>query len=135
MITVTQSGSFANSERFLSKILKSDMFRALDAYGREGAAALSSATPVDSGLTAASWSYRITRGRAVYKITWTNAHIVQGVPIAVILQYGHGTGTGGYVAGRDYINPAIRPVFDRIAQAAWKELTSLWLLLTIKSSR
>ena len=89
-----------------------------------GVSALESATPVDSGLTASSWDYEIHQSRNSAKIVWTNSNINQGVPIAIILQYGHGTRNGGYVQGRDYINPAIKPVFDRIAEGVWKEVTS-----------
>ena len=96
----------------------------LDAYGAEGVRALASATPVDSGLTAESWDYHVSVTRDSYSITWTNSHVEDGRPIAILLQYGHGTGTGGYVAGRDYINPALKPIFDRLSQAVWKEVTS-----------
>lgn len=95
----------------------------LDRFGQEGVAALSSATPVDSGKTAASWSYEIERGDGKTVISWSNSNVNDGVNIAVILQYGHGTGTGGFVQGRDYINPAIQSVFDRIAEEAWREVT------------
>ena len=95
----------------------------LDQYGRAGVAALASATPVDSGETAQSWYYEITNKKGFVSISFHNSNIQNGVPIAIILQYGHGTGTGGWVAGRDYINPAIRPIFDQIANDAWKEVT------------
>ena len=101
-----------------------DNFKTLDRFGRQGVAALSAATPVDSGETAASWYYEITRTKSSWTITFNNSHMVGGVPLAILLQYGHGTGTGGYVQGRDYINPAIQPVFDRIADEAWKAVTS-----------
>ena len=91
----------------------------------EGVAALSAATPVDSGETAASWDYEIVNKKGSAKITFTNSHIVKGVPIAIILQYGHGTRNGGWVEGRDYINPAIQPIFDELAEKAWKEVTKL----------
>lgn len=94
-----------------------------DQYGRAGVAALASATPVDSGETAQSWYYEITNKKGSVSISFHNSNIQNGVPIAIILQYGHGTGTGGWVAGRDYINPAIRPIFDQIANDAWKEVT------------
>jgi len=96
-----------------------------DKYGREGVAALASATPIESGETANSWYYEIEHSRGVITITFANSHINKGVPIAIILQYGHGTGTGGWVQGRDYINPAIQPIFDKIANEAWKEVTKL----------
>ena len=94
-------------------------------YGREGVAALASATPVDSGLTASSWYYEIINRNGTAQITFYNSNIQNGVPIAIILQYGHGTRNGGWVQGRDYINPAIQPIFDRIANDAWKEVTKL----------
>lgn len=97
----------------------------LDKYGKQGVSALSSATPVDSGLTANSWTYEIENKGDQVTIFWGNTNVNKGVNIAVILQYGHGTRNGGYVAGRDYINPAIRPVFDAIANEAWKEVTKL----------
>lgn len=98
-------------------------FGLLDKYGRDGVAALSSATPVDSGNTANSWYYEIENKKGQVRINFLNSNINQGVPIAIMLQYGHGTGTGGWVQGRDYINPAIQPVFDRILQDIWKEVT------------
>lgn len=95
----------------------------LDKYGREGVAALASATPVDTGLTAKSWYYKIENKKGSVTISFLNSNIQNGVPIAIILQYGHGTGTGGWVEGRDYINPAIQPIFDRIVAEAWREVT------------
>ena len=109
----------------MGKLQKAIRFGNLDKYGREGVAALASATPVDSGETANSWYYEIVRGKETVSIRFCNSHIDNGVPIAIILQYGHGTGTGGWVQGRDYINPAIRPLFDRIADSAWREVTRL----------
>ena len=95
----------------------------LDKYGREGVAALSSATPVDTGLTANSWHYKIEQRSGSVSIVFYNSNIQNGVPIAIILQYGHGTRNGGWVQGRDYINPAIQPVFDKITEDAWREVT------------
>ena len=123
-IKFSHRGNFNNTERFFKRARKMDFFRNLEKYAQEGVAALSSATPVDSGLTAASWDYEIVKKKGSISIYWTNSNINAGVPIAVILQYGHGTNNGGYVQGRDYINPAIRPVFDKIADNAWKEVTS-----------
>lgn len=121
------TGSFDRTDRFLAKMSRGDIYRNLDGFARDGVAALSAATPVETGLTAASWTYEIERSRDGAKISWLNTHENGGVNIAIILQYGHGTGTGGYVAGRDYINPAIRPIFDKIAEGVWKEVTSaLW---------
>lgn len=124
IIKFESSGSFANTEKFLKAMSKGDIFSALEQYGRRGVDALRSATPVESGLTAALWSYEVEKTGSAYSITWSNTHSVGGVNIAIILQYGHGTGTGGYVKGRDYINPAIKPIFDKIADDVWKEVTS-----------
>jgi hypothetical protein len=93
-------------------------------YGKAGVQALASATPVESGLTAESWDYKVLNTASSFSITWTNSHVVDGRPIAILLQYGHGTGTGGYVEGRDYINPALKPIFDRLADEVWKAVTS-----------
>src|SRR4051812_24335125 len=106
MISFTQKGSFKNTERYLSKLQKAEMFAVLNKYGSLGVNILSNATPKESGFTAASWSYTIVQRPGYYSIRWHNSHVEDGVPIAIILQYGHGTGTGGYVPGRDYINPA-----------------------------
>lgn len=125
MIKFRHKGDFSRSFRYLERVKGAVRLSDLDKYGREGVAALASATPVDSGLTASSWYYEITRTNGSVSINFNNSNIQNGVPIAVILQYGHGTGTGGYVRGRDYINPAIRPVFDRIANDAWREVTKL----------
>jgi len=103
---------------------KGDIFLALEAYGQRGVDALANATPVDSGETANSWTYEVIRKHGYFSIVWSNTHVVEGRPIAILLQYGHATGTGGYVAGRDYINPAIRPIFDQIAADVWKVVTS-----------
>lgn len=125
MITVRQKGDFAKLTRYLVKLDKAVKFADLDKYGREGVIALASATPVDTGLTSKSWYYEIERGRGIAKIIFCNSNVQNGIPIAIILQYGHGTGTGGWVEGRDYINPAIRPIFDKIAKNAWKEVTNV----------
>lgn len=124
MISFESSGSFKNTEDFLSKMSRGDILRTLRTYGQMGVNALASATPVDSGLTATSWDFVVESSRGSYSITWVNSHVVNGVPIAIILQYGHGTGTGGWVSGRDYINPAIQPVFDKISDGVWKAVTS-----------
>lgn len=118
------SGGFTKTERFLNRMKRREYLNVLDEFGRDGVQALRNATPVDSGATAEAWDYEIKRTRDYTEIVWTNSNINDGVPIAVILQYGHGTGTGGYVQGRDYINPAIRPIFDKIAEKAWKVVTS-----------
>lgn len=124
MIAFESTGSFDKTEAFLTKMSKGDIFKALDKFGRVGVAALASATPVESGVSAASWNYEVTRSRGSYSISWTNSHMVDGVPLVILLQYGHGTGTGGYVRGRDFINPAAQPVFDQIATEVWKAVTS-----------
>lgn len=118
------SGGFTKTERFLNRMKRREYLNVLDEFGRDGVQALRNATPVDSGATAEAWDYEIRRTRNYTEIVWTNSNINDGVPIAIILQYGHGTGTGGYVQGRDYINPAIRPIFDEIAEKAWKVVTS-----------
>ena len=123
MIRFRQQGDFSKLNRFLERAKEAIKIGDLDKYGREGVAALASATPVESGLTAASWDYKIVRGKGSVSIQFYNSNIQNGVPIAIILQYGHGTGTGGWVEGRDYINPAARPLFDKIADNAWKEVT------------
>ena len=124
MITFTQRGVFYRIEKFFRKMKNRSYMDILNKYGKEGVAALSAATPVDSGKTAASWSYEIEFSGDSIILSWSNSNVNKYVNIAVILQYGHGTGTGGYVQGRDYINPAMQPVFDRIAEEAWKEVTS-----------
>lgn len=123
MITFRQKGDFSNLTRFLERAREAVHLGDLDKYGRAGVAALSSATPMDSGLTADSWYYEIENKKGVATISFHNSNIQNGIPIAIILQYGHGTGTGGWVQGRDYINPAIQPIFDQIAEYAWKEVT------------
>jgi len=105
-------------------MVKLDILSILQRFGEDGIAALSSATPVDSGIAASSWGYEVSRKGSVYSITWTNADVENGFPVAVMIQYGYGTGTGGYVHGQDYINPAIKPVFDRISNEMWKVVTS-----------
>ena len=125
MISFSQKGDFSKLTRYLEKAREVIKLGVLDKYGRRGVEALSSATPMNSGLTANSWYYKIEQSNGSATIGFYNSNINDGVPIAVILQYGHGTGTGGWVEGRDYINPAIQPVFDEIAEAAWKEVTNL----------
>ena len=125
MITFRQKGDFSKLTRYLERVKEVVKLGDLDKYGRAGVAALASATPVDSGLTASSWYYEISNKNGLAMISFHNSNIQNGVPIAIILQYGHGTRNGGWVEGRDYINPAIRPIFDRIADDAWKEVTKL----------
>lgn len=123
MISFTHSGSFKNLEKFLRDANGGRIGQGLDALAERGVSALAANTPVESGLTANSWGYEIERKRGRITIIWTNSHVVDGVPISIILQYGHATGTGGYIQGRDYINPAIKPIFDDIATQVWKEVT------------
>ena len=125
MITFRQKSDFSKFNRYLERLKEAVKLGDLNKYGRQGVQALSSATPIESGETANSWYYKINRTKESVSITFHNSNIQNGVPIAIILQYGHGTGTGGYVEGRDYINPAIQPIFDRIAEDAWKEVTNL----------
>lgn len=125
MISFRHKGDFRKTTSFLERAKGALHLSDLDRYGREGVAALASATPVDTGLTANSWHYEITRTKESVKITFNNSNIQNGVPIAIILQYGHATRNGGWVQGRDYINPAIQPIFDKIANNAWKEVTKL----------
>ena len=124
-IWLSNKGSFKNSERWLKKSLGRNYMEILHEYGRRGVENLSAFTPVDTGLTASSWFYRIEESDGQISINWFNSNVNKGVNIAVILQYGHGTGRGGYVVGIDYINPALRPVFDEMADKAWKEVTSI----------
>ena len=123
MIKLRQKGDFSKLEQYLEKTKNAVKLGALDKYGREGVAALSSATPVDSGLTASSWYYEVHHEPNSVSISFWNSNVQNGVPIAIILQYGHGTRNGGWVQGRDYINPAIRPIFDEIANNLWREVT------------
>lgn len=124
MVIVKQKGDFSKTEKFLNTINKKLYYRNLQKYAEQGVAALASATPIDSGTTANSWNYEIRQTKNSVSIYWTNSNVNKGVPIAVIIQYGHGTRNGGYVQGRDYINPAMRPIFDKIAENVWKEVIS-----------
>lgn len=119
------NGDFSNTKRYLTKARNAARLSILDKYGQQGVAALASATPVDTGLTANSWYYKVEQNNTGAKITFCNSNVQNGVPIAIILQYGHATGTGGWVEGRDYINPALQPLFDRIVNDAWGEVTKL----------
>lgn len=123
MISFRHKGDFKKLTSFLEKAKSVIKISDLDKYGQQGVAALESATPVDTGLTAKSWYYEITRKNGSVSISFHNSNIQNGVPIAIILQYGHGINNGGWVQGRDYINPAIQPIFDEIVNNAWKEVT------------
>lgn len=125
MISFRHKGDFSKLTRYLERVKGVVHLGVLDKYGREGVAALASATPVDSGLTASSWYYKVENKNGRCSITFHNSNIQNGVPIAIILQYGHGTRNGGWVQGRDYINPAIQPIFDKITNDAWREVTKL----------
>jgi len=125
MIIIKHRGNFNNTEKFFSKVAKIDYARILEKYGQEGVNALSLATPVATGLTADSWGYEIHNSGSSFTISWTNSNVVDGVPIVIILQYGHGTRNGGYVQGQDFINPAIKPIFDKLANEAWGEVTKV----------
>jgi len=125
MFSITSKGSPGKTEAYLAKVKNTNMAALLDRYGRMGVAALSNATPVDSGDSAHSWYYKVVREGKSVTIEWHNSNVTQdGTPVVILLQYGHGTGTGGYVAGRDFINPAMRPVMDQIAAEVWKVVTS-----------
>lgn len=124
-IEIKSKGNFSKTENFLSDLKKIQLKAILDKYGKRGVDALEKATPVDSGKTASSWYYKIDSDKDRSTITWCNSNINKGVMIAIILQYGHGTGTGGYVQGIDYINPAMKPIFDEITEKVWGEVTKL----------
>lgn len=123
-ISFEVSGSYKQLETFLTNATKVDIVGVMHSCGQEGVQALSSHTPIETGLTAASWGYTVETRGGKYTLTWTNTDVENGFPVAIMLQYGYGTGTGGYVAGRDYINPVIKPIFDRLAATVWKAVTS-----------
>lgn len=124
MIRLESRGDFRNLEKFLTRMSQGEVFKTLDRHGQAGVDALSMATPRDSGSAASSWSYEVVKTKRTYSISWTNSDMAGGVPVVILLQYGHGTGTGGYVQGRDFINPALKPIFDKIANEVWKAVTS-----------
>ena len=124
MIVLKTTGKLRKTEKFLSKMSRFDIRRILNKYGEEGVNALAENTPVRSGETASSWRYNVSINDGVATVTWSNSHVEKGVNIAIILQYGHGTRNGGYVEGIDYINPALKPVFNALADEAWREVTS-----------
>ena len=123
MIKVKTSGSFSNMQKFLKRANLIRVEKILNRYGRYGCQRLAAATPVDSGKTAASWTYEVVQKDGAYDLVFLNTNTNKYVNIAIILQYGHGTGTGGYVKGQDYINPVLKPIFDSIADQVWKEVT------------
>jgi hypothetical protein len=122
MIEVKSTGDFKNTEKFLAYMKRGEAFSVLEKYGKLGQEALSRATPTDSGVTAESWTYEVVRKKGKYQIIWHNTNVHSGVPVAILIQYGHATGTGGWVEGKDYINPAIRPLFDQIAKDVWERV-------------
>lgn len=124
MISFSSSGSFDKTEKFLRAMQTMNLGKLAEAQAQKGVQALSEATPQESGLAASSWSYEITHSTGSLSIAWKNSDVENGYPVAVMIQYGHGTGTGGWVQGQDYINPAMRPVFDQIADTLWKAVTS-----------
>lgn len=124
-IRISSKGDFSKTYKYMDSLQKKSYLETLDRFGRDGVRALASATPKDSGETANSWTYEIIRGKTSVKIVWKNSHVVDGVPIAVLIQYGHGTKNGGFVQGKDFINPAIRPIMEKLANDAWKEVTRL----------
>lgn len=125
MISFKHKGDFSKATKYLNSLKKTARLDILNTYGQKGVAALASATPKDSGLTASSWYYKIETSNGRSAIHFYNSNVQNGIPIAIIIQYGHGTGTGGWVEGRDYINPAIQPIFDEITKELWREVTSL----------
>lgn len=123
-LTFTSSGNWDRTEKYLKRLGSGDIYRGLEALAQEGVNALRDATPVGSGVAASSWGYEIKKDRGGVTIAWTNSNVDGGFPVVIMLQYGHGTGTGGYVQGRDFINPAIKPIFDRISNEVWKAVKS-----------
>lgn len=123
-ISLSSSGDFSKTEAWLRKLQKLDIGAIAEAGAKRGVRALAQATPRDSSLAAQSWNSEVKRSKDSTTITWTNSDVENGFPVVIMLQYGHGTGTGGYVQGVDFINPAIRPIFDEIAESVWKAVTS-----------
>lgn len=123
MVKITQKGDFSRVTTYLERVKRRASIKDLEVYAKRGVEALAAATPVDSGVTASSWYYKIENQNGKITMSFCNSNIVDGVPIAIILQYGHATRNGGWVEGRDYINPAIQPIFDEITKDAWKEVT------------
>lgn len=122
-IKFTTKGDWGKTHAYLRRLQRAQAFAILEKYGQQGVTALAAATPVDQSTTANSWTFDIIKRKGYFSIRWRNTHVNDGQVIAVLIQYGHGTRNGGYVQGRDYINPAMKPVFDQIAQEAWREVT------------
>ena len=125
MISITSRGDFRRTIKSLQRMTEADIFASLESYGQRGVNALAAATPKDSGQAASSWDFYVKRSKTSWSIVWTNSNVENGYPVVIGLQYGHGTGTGGWVQGQDFINPAIRPIFDQISQDVWKAVTSV----------
>lgn len=122
MISIKHRGNFNNLEKLINRVLRHDYLNILSEYGKKGVEALRSATPVDTGLTRDLWSFEIVSGHNKTSIYWSNSNIQNGVSVAIILQYGHGTRNGGFVQGIDYINPAMQPIFQQMANEAWEKV-------------
>lgn len=125
LITFKQHGDFKNTERYLNAASNLNYRSILESYGRQGVAKLAAATPMDTGLAASSWDYVVTINSTGARITWTNKDVEGGIPVVILIQYGHGTRNGSFVEGRDFINPVMRPIFDAIAENLWKEVTGI----------
>lgn len=125
IISFSQKGDFSKLTKYLKEVKSTSIRTALEKYGKEGVTALASATPVDTGKTASSWKYEVIINRDSARVVWSNTNIQNGVPVAILIRYGHATRNGGFVQGRNYIRPAIRPIFDKIANEAWREVTKL----------
>lgn len=125
MIKISQHGSFKNTENFFKRSQKINIKNILEKYGKEGVSALTSATPLETGLTASSWDYEIHYKKGIYEIVWTNSNINDGIPIVILIQYGHSTKNGTFVKGKDFINPALKPVVNKLADEIWREVKSL----------
>lgn len=123
-VSITSTGSFEKTLASLTAMQKIDIPSILNACGQEGVNALARATPIETGLAEHSWSFKVKSSGGRYEIAWVNTDIENGFRVVIMLQYGYGTGTGGYVQGRDFINPAMRPIFDKIADKVWKAVTS-----------
>ena len=125
MITISSKGNFNNTEKFFKKVISSNYLSIFEKYGKEGVRLLASATPIDSGKTANSWSYDIQKNKSGISIIWSNSNIIDGVSIAIIIQYGHATRSGSYIQGKDYINPAIKPLFDKLTEDLYKDVNKV----------
>jgi hypothetical protein len=123
MISIKVKGDLTKTEKYLKRVKKLTLDEYLDAAGMLGVAALAANTPIDTGETAASWSYEIHKGDGVIELVWSNSNTSKGIPIVVLIQYGHATRNGGYVEGRDFINPTVQPIFDQLAKDIWTEVT------------